>query len=111
LVTRSPSPLLFYRYPSPRCLSSLRTRRSSDLFLLAYIGRWYNREKPQNQASSGQKQVERHIFSVSSFSIPRSKAIKSLTILMVRSEEHTSELQSRFELVCRLLLENTKPTG
>src|SRR5699024_11935443 len=24
-----------------------------------------------------------------------------------RSEEHTSELQSRFDLVCRLLLENT----
>src|SRR5699024_12208763 len=24
----------------------------------------------------------------------------------VRSEEHTSELQSRFDLVCRLLLEN-----
>src|SRR5699024_5732380 len=52
-------------------------------FLLAFIGRWYNREKPQNQASSGQKQVDRHIFSVSSFSILRSKAIKSLTILMV----------------------------
>src|SRR5699024_11901131 len=26
----------------------------------------------------------------------------------VRSEEHTSELQSRFDLVCRLLLEKTK---
>src|SRR5438067_5983696 len=26
-----------------------------------------------------------------------------------RSEEHTSELQSRFELVCRLLLEKKKP--
>src|SRR5699024_11362141 len=26
-----------------------------------------------------------------------------------RSEEHTSELQSRFDLVCRLLLEKTKP--
>src|SRR5699024_11894504 len=25
-----------------------------------------------------------------------------------RSEEHTSELQSRFDLVCRLLLETTK---
>src|SRR5699024_11963962 len=25
-----------------------------------------------------------------------------------RSEEHTSELQSRFDLVCRLLLEKTK---
>src|SRR5438067_3053096 len=31
---------------------------------------------------------------------------------VVRSEEHTSELQSRFDLVCRLLLEkkNTKNT-
>src|SRR5699024_12749626 len=26
----------------------------------------------------------------------------------VRSEEHTSELQSRFDLVCRLLLDKTK---
>src|SRR5699024_11979041 len=29
----------------------------------------------------------------------------------VRSEEHTSELQSRFDLVCRLLLENKKQTA
>src|SRR5438067_7595210 len=28
-----------------------------------------------------------------------------------RSEEHTSELQSRFELVCRLLLEKKKEAG
>src|SRR5699024_12274920 len=28
-----------------------------------------------------------------------------------RSEEHTSELQSRFDLVCRLLLENRKITA
>src|SRR5207249_9094375 len=28
----------------------------------------------------------------------------------VRSEEHTSELQSRFDLVCRLLLEKKKQT-
>src|SRR5437868_12452458 len=28
--------------------------------------------------------------------------------LMTRSEEHTSELQSRFDLVCRLLLEKKK---
>src|SRR5438067_6265686 len=28
-----------------------------------------------------------------------------------RSEEHTSELQSRFEFVCRLLLEKKKPRG
>src|SRR5207249_5593030 len=30
------------------------------------------------------------------------------SIRLVRSEEHTSELQSRFELVCRLLLEKKK---
>src|SRR5207249_11133757 len=29
-------------------------------------------------------------------------------VLLVRSEEHTSELQSRFDLVCRLLLEKKK---
>src|SRR5699024_12089990 len=29
----------------------------------------------------------------------------SSVVLMIRSEEHTSELQSRFDLVCRLLLE------
>src|SRR5437868_14461489 len=29
-------------------------------------------------------------------------------IIVVRSEEHTSELQSRFDLVCRLLLEKKK---
>src|SRR5699024_7243277 len=38
------------------------------------------------------------------------KAIKEtkqndLALLLSRSEEHTSELQSRFDLVCRLLLE------
>src|SRR5699024_12721734 len=30
------------------------------------------------------------------------------TVILVRSEEHTSELQSRFDLVCRLLLEKKK---
>src|SRR5437868_10411065 len=31
-----------------------------------------------------------------------------IVFLRVRSEEHTSELQSRFDLVCRLLLEKKK---
>src|SRR5438067_3665545 len=31
-------------------------------------------------------------------------------LLVQRSEEHTSELQSRFDLVCRLLLEKKKKT-
>src|SRR5699024_11654208 len=32
----------------------------------------------------------------------------SYSISFLRSEEHTSELQSRFDLVCRLLLEKKK---
>src|SRR2546422_6414733 len=32
----------------------------------------------------------------------------SFTMSLVRSEEHTSELQSRLHLVCRLLLEKKK---
>src|SRR5699024_11365212 len=31
----------------------------------------------------------------------------AFTNMLPRSEEHTSELQSRFDLVCRLLLEKT----
>src|SRR5699024_12290634 len=31
-----------------------------------------------------------------------------IVIMICRSEEHTSELQSRFDLVCRLLLEKKK---
>src|SRR5207249_7235156 len=37
---------------------------------------------------------------------PRSD-VRNIT-LTIRSEEHTSELQSRFDLVCRLLLEKKK---
>src|SRR3712207_7419131 len=47
---------------------------------------------------------------------PRRDAIKGapsrwvLATLLLRSEEHTSELQSRQYLVCRLLLEKKKKT-
>src|SRR5438309_7917177 len=33
---------------------------------------------------------------------------KDIAAVIVRSEEHTSELQSQFHLVCRLLLEKKK---
>src|SRR2546422_7449458 len=46
--------------------------------------------------------------------LPRLRPILSVTHLIVytppRSEEHTSELQSRLHLVCRLLLEKKKKT-
>src|SRR5699024_12227285 len=36
------------------------------------------------------------------------KVLKNNGIFLPRSEEHTSELQSRFDIVCRLLLEKKK---
>src|SRR2546422_7507375 len=39
----------------------------------------------------------------------RGSAVSRRTVMNNRSEEHTSELQSRLHLVCRLLLEKKKP--
>src|SRR2546429_7194818 len=39
---------------------------------------------------------------------PRPAGERGLVLGVVRSEEHTSELQSRLHLVCRLLLEKKK---
>src|SRR5438067_3779712 len=41
-------------------------------------------------------------------SIAQPGAVMAEALAFVRSEEHTSELQSRFDLVCRLLLEKKK---
>src|SRR5699024_12543912 len=38
----------------------------------------------------------------------KTKQAIDIAIACLRSEEHTSELQSRFDLVCRLLLEKKK---
>src|SRR5207249_7838882 len=46
--------------------------------------------------------------------VPDFRALEDIdaqSIFAIRSEEHTSELQSRFDLVCRLLLENKKETA
>src|SRR5699024_12039215 len=62
--------------------------------------------------------VKREIFSASNFLKSFKLGINpgkitwkiahNSSILFSRSEEHTSELQSRFDLVCRLLLEKKK---
>src|SRR5690554_2720556 len=48
------------------------------------------------------------IFSLFGLTIPAFKIAGGILIFMARSEEHTSELQSRPHLVCRLLLEKKK---
>src|SRR5689334_25440271 len=42
------------------------------------------------------------------FIVSTTRPTTSLPFFAIRSEEHTSELQSQFHLVCRLLLEKKK---
>src|SRR5437868_11254406 len=75
---------LFYSYRHPRELHSFPTRRSSDL---------------ESTVSTAPTTMS------SSTSLGRAT---SSARMAGDSEEHTSELQSRFDLVCRLLLEKKK---
>src|SRR5699024_11609916 len=45
---------------------------------------------------------------MSIITIFHAQSIQKIELSVLRSEEHTSELQSRFDLVCRLLLEKKK---
>src|SRR5687768_444637 len=57
---------------------------------------------------SGRTQQEMMIARLRSDPVPLRQAAPKLGLEAVRSEEHTSELQSRLHLVCRLLLEKKK---
>src|SRR5205809_4745234 len=73
---------------SHRDLHSFPTRRSSDLAVAAHPPRKLVLFEGKIVAQDG--------------------AFISTSITVARSEEHTSELQSRLHLVCRLLLEKKK---
>src|SRR5207302_4833416 len=94
-------------------LQSFPTRRSSDLARvgddtaaagtsLAGLRAHANR--------SGETASRRMAFTAPRVGERAAKAIRLLAVspLLFRSEEHTSELQSRENLVCRLLLEKKK---
>src|SRR6266496_5597208 len=69
-----------------------------------------------DQNQRGTRKSERGTVSRSEFRVPRSERprhirqtrLRCQRRLRRRSEEHTSELQSRRDLVCRLLLEKKK---
>src|SRR5699024_12416051 len=85
------SSFFFYCYGVPRDLHSFPTRRSSDLvtFLLTAL------------RCCTAKKLYAALFDVGKLLLDVSVSY----LVKGRSEEHTSELQSRFDLVCRLLLE------
>src|SRR5699024_11982679 len=84
-ATLYPCPFFSYSYRDHRDLHSFPTRRSSDL-------------SPSSATSTCQSRP----------STSTAAAVNTTAASSVRSEEHTSELQSRFDLVCRLLLEKKK---
>src|SRR6267143_49974 len=57
-----------------------------------------------------QDQLSRTIFPLGGMTKPEVRELARKHGLALRSEEHTSELQSQFHLVCRLLLEKKKKT-
>src|SRR5699024_12121468 len=97
------SSLLLPRLP----LRSFPTRRSSDLYLLD------PRIVPGTRWITGANVDGRHVFDlVAGRDFTSDGTIEGADVRAgdpaPRSEEHTSELQSRFDLVCRLLLEKKK---
>src|SRR5204862_6224120 len=101
---RSPAPLAsavpFQRSTDPRHLHSFPTRRSSDL-----AGDFIN----VTDTVSNVGFTAAGAFTVGAY-LSADNIITSADTLIAsrRSEEHTSELQSRRDLVCRLLLEKKK---
>src|SRR5687768_17780045 len=88
---------LFYRYGVLRDLYSFPTRRSSDLLP---HGRYESLDAPYGHdsflvAETAVTKITNQFLNATEYEHEHN----------YRSEEHTSELQSRLHLVCRLLLE------
>src|SRR5690606_41800200 len=103
--TRSytPTPFSFHGSAAHRALHSFPTRRSSDLHQRLVIGA---------QARTQLLQQRHRAIELGADAVADLRRLLTAGGLWrevgVRSEEHTSELQSRENLVCRLLLEKKK---
>src|SRR5690606_41710489 len=100
----------FSSSPTQRALHSFPTRRSSDLRitarLLLPLPISSITKVPGRLSESKRKLRRTRQRAGASYSMTRSSLATSPS--RSRSEEHTSELQSRENLVCRLLLEKKK---
>src|SRR5207249_11645524 len=107
LVTVTTHNFFVQQYRPHRVLHSFPTRRSSDLkkgFCVVAPMSVTTPLSTSGKSTSCCALLNR--WSSSTKRIVRRPAVSSS--LAARSEEHTSELQSRFDLVCRLLLEKKK---
>src|SRR5690348_18027730 len=95
-----------------RDLPSFPTRRSSDLSFKSHRAQAKSKQRGVCMLLKSKKEKKAE-FARSSLEVFETLAevYKTLAVPKLRSEEHTSELQSPVHLVCRLLLEqkNTAP--
>src|SRR5699024_12832658 len=91
-------------------LYSFPTRRSSDLFYF-FLRKVFSKNIDHKLELILTLFFHSHLNPSQEKSTLPKKILGSLPLkpgISYRSEEHTSELQSRFDLVCRLLLEKKK---
>src|SRR5690606_42070789 len=100
----------FYSYRAHRHLHSFPTRRSSDLppVVLELVDAAGAGEGVEDGAFGDVVVLEDRSELVEQGLAVPGRVADATTEVGLRSEEHTSELQSRENLVCRLLLEKKK---
>src|SRR5690606_41489170 len=93
-----------HRHRHPLDLHSFPTRRSSDLAIKPML------KDGRVLATADQFAARQAVFGIETAlkAIADKKKQSEMPAEVKRSEEHTSELQSRENLVCRLLLEKKK---
>src|SRR5699024_12712051 len=98
--------LIFCHTPAPTIIYTLALHDALPIYLLK--SEFYNYMQYRFLGRSGLKVSALSFGSWVTFGdqIDKEKAAQSMEA--ARSEEHTSELQSRFDLVCRLLLVKKK---
>src|SRR5205085_12501963 len=100
--------LFLYSYRGLRDLHSFPTRRSSDLGRVTlFRGEWIESTSTHGTGCT----LSAAIAACLGRGLSLEEAIETAKRFVARrSEEHTSELQSQSNLVCRLLLEKKKKT-
>src|SRR5690606_39505517 len=102
--------LFFHCHSTHPALHPFPTRRSSDLHILADLAHASPTMIDDILAIATRPVVVSHTGVRGTCDNNRNLSDEHLRAIAARSEEHTSELQSRENLVCRLLLEKKKTT-
>src|SRR5207249_12318850 len=101
-------------YTPPHPLPTFPTRRSSDLFAQADLLALAGYGDAQRRGFFSRSEIEGRYLYIDPATFRPDESVDGLqdrfrrgaleqSVHALRSEEHTSELQSRFDLVCRLL--------